>query len=309
MNTTVGRTDAGNAGTGTLVARSLVVCADDYGYADGVDQGILELVGMGRLSGFSCLVQSPRWPEAAARLRTAEGIDRVDIGLHINLTERLDDESWVRPLPALIRSAFLAPVMPGALPVERVRDSLRQQFDRFFAEFGRAPDHLDGHQHVHQLPVVRDLLLTLLDEYGWRPWVRSTTPPIMATGAVGNLSAGFKARVIATLGGRGLSRRRQRQGLAGNPAFGGVYGFDASEAHYLDLLSAWTRHAPEGGLLMCHPAVPAEEASMEDPIALARVREYRVLSGEAFGTLLRQERIQIVRGSACYATGRPGATA
>jgi len=306
VSTTVGRTDAGSADTRTQAEKKLVVCADDYGYADPVDQGILDLVRMGRLSGFSCLVQSPRWPEAAARLHTAEGVDRVDVGLHINLTERLDNESWVRPLSALIRSAFLA---PGALPVDRVRDSLRRQFDRFFAEFGRPPDHLDGHQHVHQLPVVRDLLFALLDEYGWRPWVRSTTPSIMATGAAGSLSAGFKAWVIATLGGRGLSHRRQRHGLVGNSAFGGVYGFDASEAHYLDLLSAWTRHAPEGGLLMCHPAVPAEEASLEDPIALARVREYRVLSGEAFGTLLRQERIQIVRGSACYASGRPGATA
>lgn len=309
MNTTAGRSDTGNAGTGTLVARSLVVCADDYGYADEVDQGILDLVRMERLSGFSCLVQSSRWPEAAARLQTAEGIDQVDIGLHVNLTERLDDESWVRPLPALIRLAFMAQVVPGVMPIDRVRDSLRRQFDRFFAEFGRPPDHLDGHQHVHQLPVVRDLLLALLDEYGWRPWVRCTTPPIMATGAAGSLSTGFKAWVIAMLGGRGLSHRCRRQGLVSNPAFGGAYGFDASEAHYLDLLSAWTRHAPEGGLLMCHPAIPSAETLKEDPIASARVREYRVLSGEAFGRLLSQERIQLVRGSTCYAFGRLGATA
>lgn len=291
------------------MSRSLVVCADDYGYADEVDQGILDLVRMGRLSGFSCLVQSPRWPDAAARLHTAEGADRVDVGLHINLTERLDDDSWVRPLSALIRSAFLAQIVPPALPVERVRDSLRRQFDRFFAEFGRAPDHLDGHQHVHQLPLVRELIFALLEEYGWQPWVRSTLPLITATGAEGSLSAGFKAWVIAALGGRGLLDRRRRHGLAGNPAFGGVYGFDASEGHYLDLLSAWTRRAPEGGLLMCHPAAPTKEVSMEDPIALARVREYRVLSGEAFGTLLHQERVRLVRGSTCYASGRPGATA
>lgn len=309
MNTTAERTDAGNADTGMRAARTLIVCADDYGYADEVDQGILDLVRLGRLSGFSCLVQSPRWPEAAARLSTADGIDQVDIGLHINLTECLDEAGWVRPLPALIRSAFLAQVVPGVLPADRVRDSLRRQFDRFFAEFGRPPDHLDGHQHVHQLPVVRDLLLALLDEYGWRPWVRCTTPPIMATGAAGSLSTGFKAWVIAMLGGRGLSHRCRRQGLVSNPAFGGAYGFDASEAHYLDLLSAWVKHAPESGLLMCHPAVPSSETLQGDPIASARVREYRVLSGEAFGRLLRQERIQLVRGSACYASGRPGATA
>lgn len=278
--------------------KAIVLCADDYGYSPAVDQGILDLVRRGRLTALSCLVQPTRWSEAAAMLHDSGAGEQADIGLHFNLTEDLAPNGWFRPLPALIRSAYLGYLVPGALPLAPVRDSLRRQFDAFAEAFDQAPDHIDGHQHIHQLPFIRDLLVETLAEYGWRPWVRVTRPVIVS----GQARQDLKARVIATLGGRGLASRCRRAGLAVDPAFGGVYGFDADESGYLDLLDRWLAAAPDGGLLMCHPASDSAPSLASDPIASARRVEYRTLGGDAFGACLARHGITPIRGSRRYAT-------
>lgn len=280
----------------TSNSKTLVLCADDYGYAPAVDQGILDLVSLGRLTGLSCLVQPSRWPQAAAMLHDSDAAEQVDVGLHLNLTEPLGPNGWVRPLTALIRSAYLASLMPGQLPLARIGDSLRRQFDAFVEQWGRPPEYIDGHQHVHQLPVIRDLLLEALAEYGWRPWLRVTRPVIPS----GRPRQDFKAHIIAALGSRALARRCSAAGLVHDPAFGGVYGFDVDEAGYLGLLDGWLAAMPEGGLLMCHPASDLVPPMASDPIGSARRIEYRVLGGEAFGERLAMYGIALVRGSVRY---------
>jgi len=277
--------------------KTLVLCADDYGYSSAVDQGILDLVRRDRLTGLSCLVQPSRWPKAAAMLHDFGVPEQADVGLHLNLTESLGPDVWCRPLPSLIRSAYLGYLVPGALPLVLIRDSLRRQFDAFSEQFGRPPDHVDGHQHVHQLPFIRDLLFETLDEFGWRPWLRVTGPVIPS----GRAGPDRKARIIAALGSRWLARRSRRAGFAADPAFGGVYGFDADQADYLALLDRWLSAAPDGGLLMCHPAVDSVPPAPTDPIGSARRIEYQTLGSDAFGECLAERGVTLIRGSRRYA--------
>jgi predicted glycoside hydrolase/deacetylase ChbG (UPF0249 family) len=88
---------------------SLIVVADDYGYAPGYDEGIIEAVRAEALDAVSVMVL--RDPDPLP-LRDS----RVEVGLHLE------------PLPQ-------AP--------------LAEQLRRFEALFGRPPAHLDGHHHCH----------------------------------------------------------------------------------------------------------------------------------------------------------------
>src|SRR5690606_1155075 len=120
----------------------------------------------------------------------------LDVGVHVNLTENLGHaaQAPVMSLPTLIARAY-AERVDGAW-LER---HLARQFDAFEDIMGRAPDYVDGHQHVHQLPGVLPRLLTLVQHrYGARtPWLRHTAP---GTQDGIPLRESAKARLVGALG-------------------------------------------------------------------------------------------------------------
>lgn len=269
---------------GTARPRRIVLIADDYGLSPEVDAGILELVDAGRLSGFGCLTQMARWPDAARAIPA--DLPAVDVGLHLNLTQPFDD-AWYRPLSRLIALSYL-----GGLSRSVIERSFADQIDRFTDAMGRAPDYIDGHQHVHQLPLVRDVLLDLLAERGLRPWLRVTEPVVHDT-------VNVKTWMIAHLGAPVFRAACQKLDLPTNPAFGGVYGFDKDEAGYLALWDIWLARAPDGALLMCHPGHSAERTLL-DPIAMARGVELGVLRSQTFDDLLRHHHRVLSTGQATF---------
>lgn len=260
--------------------RRLVVCIDDYALRPGVDEAVLTLAQQGRVSATSCMVGTPRWPHAAAALG-ALAPGAIDIGLHLDFTESPLDRSLRSGLGAFMARAYLA-----QLPSRRIVGEVRAQFDAFEDALGRAPDHVDGHQHVHQLPVVRDALLDELARRGWtHAWLRGTRRP--------RGEPGTKPRVIAALGGTRLRARAERQGLPMSGHLLGVYGFDADAQAYQCLLARWLRRAADGDVLMCHPG--RAENAPGDPIAPARAVEYEVLASDAWPRLLAQAGVTVGR--------------
>ncbi|MBK0391428.1 ChbG/HpnK family deacetylase [Ramlibacter algicola] len=258
--------------------KRLVVCIDDYALRPGVDAAVLELAATGRVSATSCLVGSPRWKEAARELRA---LHTIDVGLHLDFTEAPFDAGLRSGLGAFIGRAYL-----GALPASRIAAEIRAQFDAFEAAMGRAPDHVDGHQHVHQLPGVRGPLLEEIARRGIRPWLRGTAVPASEPGT--------KPRVIAALGGNAMRAAARRQDLPMTQHLLGVYPFDVDGETYAALLDRWLARAAEGDSLMCHPAAE-DDAPMADPIAAARHVEHEVLRGPRWTELLARHGITVSR--------------
>jgi predicted glycoside hydrolase/deacetylase ChbG (UPF0249 family) len=269
----------------TVVLRDISVCLDDFGLHDGVNRAAIELASLGRLGAISCLVDGPAWRAGLPELRTAR--EAVEVGLHLNLTEGLNGHGLAEPLGRLVRRAYC-----GQLEARTISDEIRRQLDAFESSLGRQPDFIDGHQHVHQLPVIRDALLATLGERPWisKPWLRSTRVRHGPAGAALPLSARFKARVVETLGAAPLARLASRQGFPQNQRFLGVYDFAGSETDYLHHLDAWLATAGDGDLLVCHAAAASPAV---DPLLAAREREYRVLRGDGFAALLARHGVRI----------------
>jgi predicted glycoside hydrolase/deacetylase ChbG (UPF0249 family) len=258
-------------GTVSVPNPSIAICVDDFGLHRGIDDAALQLAAMGRISAISCNVGAPQWRPAARRLRELPR-DRVDVGLHLDFTECPVDPGARWPLNVLIARS-------GARRLDRtlIRREIQAQFDLFESALGRRPAHVDGHQHVHQFPIIRDELVSvLLERYpDRRPWLRSTRRP--------KGLGGFKPWLIERLGCAALADAARRHGFPQNAAFVGVYGFDADATQYLAHLGRWLGLAHHGDLLMCHPAASASAA---DPLLPARRTEFQVLSGPAFDDLL-----------------------
>ena len=256
---------------------TIALCADDYAQHRGIDDAVCALLEQRRLSAVSCMSTAPRWSELSApRLREqAAGDAGADIGLHLNLTETFGAQPI--SLGGLIVKSYTRWLDRDAL-----RSGLAHQFDAFEAAMGRAPDFVDGHQHVHQLPQVSEAVMELLERrYGARkPWVRNTVP---APGVMG-----AKPAMLRMLGGVALARRLKAAGIATNAGFGGVYGFDSGD--YAGLFDEWLASAANGTLLMCHPAA---STCAHDPIGRQRLVEYRFFSSDAFPALLAARGIRL----------------
>ena len=253
--------------------RTLALCADDFGLAPGLSRGIARLAAARRLTAIACITNSPHWPEASGGLQGLP--DTVDVGLHLNFTEG-------RPLsPSLARLWPVFPSLPSLiarahlrrLPRAEVRHEVHAQLNAFMALRGKPPQFVDGHQHVHHLPVLRDILLDMVEHVQPLPAVRSTARVIGPGSAV-------KRMLIERTGGRQLGTELARRELAHNPALLGAYDFQARD--YRALMQRWLAALPaEGGLLFCHPGEHAP-GDPPDAIADARVRELAYLASDAF---------------------------
>lgn len=255
------------------------VCADDFGMSPGINRAVLELAAQNRISALSCLVDGPAARDGAAMLRAE--LPAVDVGLHLNLTDPFPGATLHFPLPLLIARCYAR-----CMSARAIRDGIRCQLDRFEHLFGCAPHHVDGHQHVHQLPLVRtELLGELARRYpDRRPWVRSCRPPRKLPAA--------KPAIIGALGAGAFTRQAKRLGFDANRYLLGVYDFQGSATEYLRRLGNWFAHAGDGDLLMCHPAAGLGEG---EPHGMARRGEYSVLAGPQYPRLLAAANLVVAR--------------
>lgn len=244
------------------MSRSVVICADDFGMSEGVNEAILELIDLGRLSATSCMTNMPCWTAATAEQLLARR-PRAALGLHFNLTEG----GHAIPLGRLILKS-----LSRQLDRQVVLEQFDTQLDRFEQLIGSAPDFVDGHQHIQMFPVIRDVLLERLQQrYAEQaPWVRVSTP-----GLSGHDSA-FKALVLRLIG-LGFEAALTRAHLSGSKAFAGMYSL-TPEANFASMMRHWLQTEPEGVLIMCHPG----KTRGESPLHRARQNEYQWLSSDDF---------------------------
>ena len=53
----------------------------------------------------------------------------------------------------------------------QVKQEIQTQLERFIDKVGSLPTHIDGHQHIHVIPQVCDVLSALMKNYGIN-WTR-----------------------------------------------------------------------------------------------------------------------------------------
>lgn len=254
-------------------ARSLSVCADDFGLTPGISAAIARLAHSQCITAISCITNSAYWESNAPLLEQLP--DSVDVGLHINLTEGQPlspqlAELWPRlpALPELMLRAHL-----GLLPRAALASEVEAQLAAFRAATGVSPRYLDGHQHVHHLPGLRNMVLDMAARM-------QPTAAIRNTGRVLGPGFGIKRWLIENTGAQALRRDLAKRGLAHNPVLLGAYDFQ--DPDYRGCMQGWLAALPsEGGLLFCHPG-EVIGGDPPDAIDAARARELAYLESDAF---------------------------
>jgi predicted glycoside hydrolase/deacetylase ChbG (UPF0249 family) len=242
----------------------LIVTADDFNLSDGVSRGIIEAHHQGIVTETSVMVNLGNLRCATAMLAAAP---RLGVGLHLNITRGCP----VAPPDAVAGllgrdGQFLG--APHALPAQlrsaAVEAEFQAQLDTFIRAFGGPPQHLDTHHHVHQHPLVLEVLLDL---------AAALQLPVRS------LDAPMRAAISA----RGLASPAHFLGDAGDEPYWTV----------TRLLSTIQEIQPGVTELMCHPGY------FDDAIAYSRYGRQRDIERQTLCSpevvaKLRQEEIQLV---------------
>jgi chitin disaccharide deacetylase len=152
------------------VTRNLIVNADDLGWSEGVNRGILEAHRNGIVTSASLLANGAAFASAVEMARSAPGLG---VGVHLNLSNG-------RPVAGLteVRSlvdargefhdgpeGLLLKIATRRLDLDEVEKEFEAQIRRV-RDVGIAPTHLDGHKHAHMLPGLFELALRLAKRHG-----------------------------------------------------------------------------------------------------------------------------------------------
>lgn len=264
------------------MTKHVTICADDYGQNPAVGQAIRELAEKGRISATSCLVTSPYWPQEALLLKPLE--NKIDIGLHLNLTEGAALTHHFRTYPSLPKLMVLSALR--LIKTQTIMDEINLQLDRFVEYFGRLPDYIDGHLHVVQLPVIRKALLSVynLRLKNTKTYIRSTFTPERTS---------LKARIIHLTGAKAFKRNLEKQTIPHNDALIGNYDFK-NASRFDQLFPDFLKKAGEKSIILCHPGIQ-NSAYQNDPSAHVRPHEYTYLKSDKFLKDCEQENVTIGR--------------
>ena len=263
--------------------KRLIVCADDFAASEVASLGIAALASAGRISATSAMVLSPRWAGDAAMLQGARG--QIDVGLHLDWTSEFAHTAGhgVSLTGAMLRA------MLGGFDRKAARAVVERQLDAFEAVWKSPPDHIDGHQHVQQFAGIGQALVAALEQRYLpknRPYLR------LSTGVATDKSV--KTKIIAALGASKLAQLATAASIARAPALSGIYDFSGGAQRYADLMDQWLRDAPEGCIVMCHPATRAD---VGDDIGAARAWEYAYLASDDFLQALTRAGVLVSRGA------------
>ena len=253
--------------------KKIILCADDYAQNDAISDGIRRAVAAGRINAVSCLTTSSCWPNAGFALSREQS--DFFVGLHLNLTWG-DAQSmpWKRHYGRSFKGllAIASACYLGRMDRAVVDAECHAQLDTFRRVMGKDPDFIDGHQHVHQFPVVRDALRSLHANEALTSFVRVTVG--------GTPVVGFpKAQLIARLGGNSFKRALIQSGIRVNTSFSGVYPFRQAR-HYRRYFKQFLLATEDRGLIMCHPGI--ESNNKDDPLHASRHHELSYLMSDDF---------------------------
>lgn len=248
----------------------LTVCADDFALSPAVSAAIAGLAASERINATSCMAVMPGWIEDARRLRDLP--QRLSIGLHIVLTDLppLGGTSALAPRGMLPRLDQLARrSLAGRLPEADIRAEVERQFDRFGDGIGRMPEFVDGHQHCHHLPRIRDIVIDISARRAPGAWLRDCSDSLS-----GMAVRPFRWKALRSAAwSAGFAAAAHRRGLRVNDGFAGHYDF---RRPYAGVFERFLARPGRHHLVMCHPGAGLMPG---DSIAAARIAERDTLAG------------------------------
>ena len=268
----------------------LVITADDLGIDSRRDDGIFAAQGAGAITQASLMVGGPTAAEAARRARETG----LALALHLDLSE-MPPLAPRESIPTLLdgrgeklgKHGFRLALARGSVEPAQVILEAEAQLDAFAALTGQCVRHVDGHQHVHCVPELAEVLAPVFERRGVRS-TRAPQPPAVRVADPGASRWYEKAR-------RDAAHARASYARSGVRSTHGFIGLDlmgASDPGRLrELVTSWALGSSVE--LMCHVGfmgVGGDDFNRSPD----REHELRILCARPFAPLVDQGVVALV---------------
>lgn len=284
--------------------KNLIVNADDLGWTEGVNRGIVEAHRRGLVTSTSLLANGRAFEAGVAAGRENPGLG---IGVHLNLSDGtptaeagsvrslLNAEGQLEGGP----ESLLVRIAARKLSTEEVEREWDAQISKIKAA-GISPTHLDGHKHVHMLPGLFEVALRLARKHGIGAiriaHEESKLRTLLTAGseqpAKVLLKQGVQARGLKLLASD-AREMTERAGIAAADYFCGIAQTGVMTREGVErLLEA----LPEGTTeFMCHPGYLDEELrNSPTRLQASRQMELEMLTDTAIRKLVATKGIRLI---------------
>lgn len=284
--------------------KNLIVNADDLGWTEGVNRGILQAFRTGIVSSASLLANGAAFAEA---VKAAKSAPRLGVGVHLNLSDGAPVADRETVMSLLNDDGNLADG-PERLLLKRARlklvlDEVEEEWDaqiQKVRDAGIKPTHLDGHKHVHMLPGLFEIALRLAKKHGIEAirvsLEESSLRAALASGSQHRagvvMKQGVQARGLKLLA-RDARKQAARMGIATADYFCGIA---QTGELTLEGVERLLKNLPEGTTeLICHPG-HADEALQKTATRLqaSRQKELEILTDTRIRKLVASQGIRLI---------------
>lgn len=274
----------------------LVLTADDAGLAGPLSRRIASLLAARRLTATSLLPCAPAFGIAVEELRAA-GV--TEAGVHLCAVGGETPLSPASAVPTMApggRFPRAWPAVAARAAAFRLRtaEAEREWEAQVVAvrETGLRVTHLDSHQHLHLLPSLLPVVLSLARRFDV-PFVRAPRgdDPAAVGDPVGG-AARARARLLSLFG----AAARRRIASAGLPEPPRVLGLAEAGAMTLPRWAALLEALPDGGTfeVVLHPGAEDPEAASRYPWGYGWEAEALALESEELAALLTRRGVEAV---------------
>ncbi len=150
--------------------KRLIINADDFGFSEGVNKGIIDAHTKGILTSTTIMTNMPH---AAQAVELAKNFPNLGIGVHLNLTagKPVSRDSAVK---LILDSQGNFALTPAKLAIAslingKVRTAIETELAaqvQWLLETGFKPTHLDSHKHIHCFPSIFSIVCRLAKKFG-----------------------------------------------------------------------------------------------------------------------------------------------
>lgn len=143
------------------------ISADDFGVSPRANRNIFYLISLGKIDRVSVMVHGTFSEKEIEELARSE----VKLDIHLDILHEFHEDRKKRRSVFMRGIEFLGKLALGKLSSEKVATDWTAQIEKFKEIFGRSPDGINSHEHVHFFPPFFKVVLMLQEKYSI-PYVR-----------------------------------------------------------------------------------------------------------------------------------------
>ena len=145
----------------------LIINADDFGISPQANKNILHLIMLGKIDRVGIMVHGKFSDEEVNEIIKSG----VKLDIHLDIIHEFHDNRRKRKSAFMRVMEFIGKIFSGKLSSEKTKIAWRSQIEKFREIFGKNPDGINSHEHVHFFPPFFKIALKLQSEYSI-PYIR-----------------------------------------------------------------------------------------------------------------------------------------